>query len=43
MDPKFMMLRLDVRKVLSNVGQSKKDDNNVNHDNINDHDSNSPE
>lgn len=26
MDPKFMMLRLDVQKVLSNLDQNKKDE-----------------
>ncbi|KAJ0178168.1 hypothetical protein K1T71_005991 [Dendrolimus kikuchii] len=32
MDPKFMMLRLDVQKVLSNLDQSKKDDIQTNED-----------
>lgn len=34
MDPKFMMLRLDVQKVLSNLNR-KRDDTDLNeHDNI---------
>jgi hypothetical protein len=34
MDPKFMMLRLDVQQVLSNLDESKKEDGgNANNEN----------